>query len=151
MAEIEKVEAEASQALVPLLGLVIDLDQPKQVAEALYIVRDAKRQLDEARAGLERVLAEEARRLGTKTLHLDGVEAVITGGPTVEYDIEELQKLLDAGLPEERYDKLVKAKVEYVVDKSVIRQLLGSGNAEYLRIIERAARDVEKPYRVSVR
>ena len=147
--EIEAIAPSA--AIIPLLGLVVALDNPNEVALAMQAVRNAKRQLDEVRANLEAILVDEAARQGTKTLHLDKAEVVVTGGPTTEYDIEELLKLRDAGLPEERYDKLVKTQVTYTVDKSVIRQLLGSGNEQYVAIIGRAAQSVERPYRVSVK
>lgn len=151
--ELEEVEDDKQfgAAIVPLLGLVVNLNDPSEVAKAMQAVRNAKRQLDEVRADLERVLVDEAARQGTKTLHLDKAEVTVTGGPTTVYDQEELLKLIDAGLPHERYDALVKAKVEYVVDKRVIAQLRGSGNERYVEIIDNAAQEVERPYRVSVK
>lgn len=147
----EEVEVRKSDAVVPLLGLVVDLTKPDEVAQALRAVREAKRKLDEVRGELEFILAEEASRLGTKTLHVKGGTVTITGGPEVEYDVEVLAELLEAGLPQERYDELVKAMVTYKVDRRVVRQLLGSGNADYVRIVENAAQNVERPWRVSVK
>lgn len=137
--------------LVPLLGLAVDPAAYDQVAEALASVRDAKRLLDEARVELERLLAEEAQRLGTKTLHFGDLDAVVSGGPYTAYDIEVLGRLQEAGLPEDRWNQLVKTRVEYRVDRNVLRQVRGAGNPEYEAIIEKAGEHVERPYRVDVK
>lgn len=151
MTEEVAVVDDREAIVVPLLGLVVSPTSTNEVAEALGSVREAKRLLDEARGELERILAEEAQRQGTKTLHLDRATVSITGGPETDYDIEVLERLLDAGLPQDRYDELVKTRIEYRVDRNVIRQLRGSGNPDYEAIIENAASEVERPYRVSVK
>jgi len=42
-------------------------------------------------------------------------------------------------------------RVEYRVDRNVVRQLLGSGNEDYRAIIEKAAYVEERPYRADVK
>jgi hypothetical protein len=148
--EVEVVEQQEA-VVVPLLGLVVSPTAPQEVAEALGAVREAKRLLDEARGELERILAEEAQRQGTKTLHLDRATVSISGGPETVYDVEVLEQLLEVGLPDERYSELVKTRIEYRVDRNVIRQLVGSGNEDYQRIIAKAMSVEERPYRVSVK
>jgi hypothetical protein len=147
MSELAKQE----QIVVPLIGLAVDPVRTNEVAEALGSIREAKRLLDEARAELERILAEEAQRQGTKTLHLDHTIVTVSGGPEQDYDIEVLEQLLEVGLPQERFDELVKTRIEYRVDRNVIRQLVGSGNEQYQAIIAKASSVAERPYRVSVR
>lgn len=148
--ESKALERRDTAALVPLLGLVVDLNEPKQVAQALSAVREAKRKLDIARADLEAVLADEGARQGIKTLRYDDVNVVITGGPTVEYDPEKLQELLEVGLPQERFDALVKMTVTYAVNASVAKQIAASGNEEYAEIVRASKKVIEKPWRVSV-
>jgi hypothetical protein len=140
-----------NDVVVPLLGLAVDPYKLGEVAEALDAVRQAKRLLDEARGELERLLAEEAQRRGTKTMHIGNKTVEISGGPETVYDIEVLGRLQEVGLPEDRYNELVKTRIEYRVDRNVVRQLLGSGNQEYSRIINWAASVQERPYRVSVK
>jgi len=153
--EVEEAPAEEvelrSTVVVPLLGLAVDPYELDEVAEALESVRQAKRMLDESRGELEWLLAEAAKRRGTKTLHLSKADVAIRGGPETVYDIEVLAQLQEVGLPEDRYNQLVKTRVEYRVDRNVVRQLLGSGNPDYSRIIDKAASEVERPYYVSVK
>src|SRR5580765_1053490 len=93
---------------VPLTGVVVDLTEPHEVAEALHDLREVKRQLEDVRALLEAALRLEAQHQGTKTLHLGQLDAVISGGTRNDYDAELLQQLLrDAGLPEHRLAEAV--------------------------------------------
>ena len=149
-AGVPAVVEDESVAIVPLIGLVVDLGQPKEVAVALSAVREAKRQLDAARAGLERVLVEESRVQGTKTLHFGDLTAKVSGGPEIVWDVEQLREdLTELELPEERINQLITETVTYKVNASVANQLAGA-NASYAEAISRAKSRVEKPYRVSV-
>jgi hypothetical protein len=144
-------DLESETVVVPLLGLAVDLYRMEEVAEALDAVRQAKRQLDEARVGLEQILAYEAQRRGTKTLHFGELEVSVRGGPETTYDIEVLAQLQEVGLPEDRYNSLVKTRIEQRVDRNVLRQLLGSGNPDYAAIIRKAESVEERPYRADVK
>ena len=147
---VEVIE-EPTVAVVPLVGLVVDLSQPKEVALALDAVREAKRRLDEARAGLERVLVEESVKQGTKTLHFGELKAVVSGGPVVEWDIEQLrEELTELELPEARINMLITETVSYKVNAAVAKQLAGA-NPEYAEAVERAKTIVPKAYRVDVK
>ena len=149
VAEESTVETTETAVVLPLIGLVVNLENPSEVAKALGAVRQAKQKLDEARAGLERILVEEGERIGSKTLHLDGVEASITGGKKLQWDIETLQQLQEIGLPEARFDELVKAEVTYKVNANVAKSIAGA-NPEYAKVIEAAKEYVDVPWRVSV-
>lgn len=136
--------------VLPATGEVINLEEPLAVARALHEVRAAKRQLDDARRVLEDALVQHSQTRGTKTLRIDEYEATVSGGEKVEWDVEELWKLRDAGLPEDRMNALVKTEVTYKVDAAVARQI-AAANPDYGEIIYRAKQKVPAPWRVSVK
>lgn len=154
MTDLELVQQHVQEEptlLLPYTGAIVDLREPAEVARALSDVRDLKRRLDELRALLEGVLMLELQRQGTKTLHLDGVDAVVLGGPRAEYDAELLMSRLRAcGLPEERVAQAVVATVTYKPNAAVLRQLAGA-NDDYRRAIDASRTTVDAPFRVSLK
>lgn len=141
---------EQPERLIPLLGQLVDLRKPSEVARAISAIRDAKRQLDEVRQLLEQVLRLESAKHGTKTLHLGDVDVVISGGSRWEYDAEALAAdLRAAGLPEQRLAQVVVEVVSYKVSQRVLAQL-AAANPAYGEAIERNRRRVEAPWRVAV-
>jgi hypothetical protein len=152
--DLELVAAQVEEEptlLLPYTGAIVDLREPSEVAQALADVRDLKKRLDELRALLEGVLRLEGQRLGTKTLHVEGMDAVISGGPRAEYDAELLMsRLRAAGLPEERMGQAVVATVTYKPNAAVLRQL-AAANPDYRRAIDASRTTVEAPYRVSLK
>lgn len=141
---------EQPERLLPLLGQLVDLRDPADVAHALDDVRGAKRQLDEVRALLEQVLRLECQRQGTKTLHFGDVDAIVSGGSRSDYDIERLvAELRAAGLPEDRLAQLVVETVSWKVDQRVARQL-AAANPAYRDAIDRCRTTTPAPWRVSV-
>ncbi len=154
MTDLELVQqhiTEEPTLLLPYTGAIVDLREPAEVAQALSDVRDLKRRLDELRALLEGVLMLESQRVGSKTLHLEGMDAVVSGGPRTEYDAELLMSRLRAcGLPEERVAQAVVATVTYKPNAAVLRQLAGA-NADYRRAIDASRTTVDAPYRVSLK
>ena len=147
----EDMEPIGGELVVPLTGELVALADPAQVVRVLDQVREMKRQLDEVRAVLEDALRLESERQGTKTLHLDGLTAVISGGEKVEYEIEELSdELLDLGLPSSRIAELVVATITYRIDQRVAKQL-AAANPRYAEAIERHRRLVPDRWRVSVK
>lgn len=93
---------------------------------------------------------EEASRQGTKTLHLSNANVSVSGGSQVEWDVEELNKLLYAGLPVERFDDLVTVIVSYKVNAAVAKQI-SAANPDYAEIISKARSEAPAAYRVSVK
>jgi hypothetical protein len=147
----ELAVAEQPEIVVPLTGELVDLRQPGQVAAALESVREAKRHLDQARVLLETVLRLEASRQGTKTLHLGGVDCVVSGGSRVEYDCEQLRELLaEAGLPDDRLAELIVETVSYRVNQTVAKSV-SAANPRYRAAIERCRRVEPAPWRVTVK
>lgn len=98
------------------------------------------------------VLAEESRRQGTKTLHLPAGTAQISGGPGggLDWNMEVLERLLEAGLPEDRYNDLVVTTVTYKVDARVAKQL-EAANPDYAEVIDQARLRPDVSWRVSVK
>lgn len=96
-------------------------------------------------------LVDVATEQGIKTLHDGGETITISGGPTVEYDPLDLREALEAaGCPQNRIDQAVVAEITYKVDRSVLRQL-AAANPDYKAAISLAEREVEKPYRATIK
>lgn len=123
---------------------------PDKAAELLVAMRQFKAQILDAVKACEYVLLEESQRQGTKTLRLQNVAAVVSGGSELDWDLDVLGELRAAGLPEERFNELVVATVTYRVNAAVAKQL-AAANPIYASVIERARGTVERPWRVSIR
>jgi hypothetical protein len=150
-AMVELAVQEQPEMMVPFVGELIDLRDPQQVAAGLQHVRDAKNHLDRVRQLLESVLRLEAMRQGTKTLHLGRLDAVVTGGVKVEYDGEELIRLLEAaGMPEDRVLELVVPVVTYKVNATKAKAA-AAANPAYAEALGRTRTVVETPWRVSIK
>lgn len=136
----------------PLTGEIISLEDPVAVGKALRELRAYTDQAREVRRLLIDALVEHARRAGTKTLRLDGLDRplVVRGGPASEivWDVEILRSLLDMGLPPARFNELVSETVSYSVNANVAKSI-AAANEDYARVIEAAQTRVDKPWQVS--
>lgn len=141
--EIELNPAPPPELLQPFTGEVIPAGDVPKLAEALDQLRDLKHRLNLATQQFTDALVAESRRQGTKTLTAAGWEIKLSADSTVEWDVSVLTELLDAGLPQDRYDQLVTAVVTYKVDGRIVRQL-EAASPEYKAIIERARTRVPK-------
>lgn len=128
-----------SEALVlPTTGEVISRDDPNSCARAYYEIKELETRLKELRAALGEVLLDESIKQGTKTLHFeDGVMAKISTPMEIQWDNDILAELVEAGLPLDRFELLIKTEISYKVDGSIIRELEGA-NPVYAEIIDRA-------------
>ncbi len=121
------------------------------IARVIESARAMKANVNEIVAEATRAAVEISELRGTKTLHGDGETITVSGGAGMDYDPSDLiDALLEAGCPQDRIDAAVVAQVTYKVDRSVLRQLAGA-NENYAAAIELAEREVERPYRVSVK
>lgn len=119
-------------------------------AAALIAARNMRERIHDVTAEITAYAVELAEERGTKTLHGEQETLALSGGAGTEYDPEVLADLLrTAGCPEDRIDAAVVAHVEYKVNRSVLKQL--EVNANYKAAIELSRREVEKPYRASVK
>ena len=140
------VTTTGNEIVCPGTGELVSLDDAPAVARALRALREFKRDVEDARSVLEAALIGESERQGTKTLHLDGLTASISADTAVEWDVTVLLRLLEAGLPAERYAALVTEEVSYKVDGRVAAQIAGA-NERYAEIVAAAKNRVPKrPY-----
>jgi hypothetical protein len=136
--------------VLPTTGEVVSLENPEECARALVEIQDLKSRLREFESVLKRSLLEASSEQGTKTLHFSGMVASITTPVTTIWDHEVLGELREAGLPEERFNQLVRAEVTYKVDRSVARSIAGA-NETYASILERAQEKIPGEPGVSVK
>ena len=123
----------------------------ENAAAVLIAARNQKERLNDIVTETTAWLAHQASIVGTKTLAAGNATITLNGGTSEEYDAHDLAQLLrDSGCPEDRIEQAVKAEITYRVDRSVLRQL-AAANPDYKAAIELARREVEKPYRASVR
>lgn len=140
----------STELVVPLTGEIISLEDPDQCARIFAEIKELEGQLRSLRGALGAVLMEESTRQGTKTLHFKGgITAKISAPMETQWDQEILLELLDAGLPQERFDMLVTTEISYKVDNSIVRELEGA-NEIYAEIIGRARTRFPKTPSVSV-
>lgn len=141
---------ESREIVVPGTGELVNLDDAPAVARALAAVREFKGVVESARSTLEQALVDESVRAGSKTLRYGGLVASIGADSELEWDVTELVKLRDLGLPEKRYGQLVTEEITYKVNAAVAKQI-AAANPEYAKVIEQArGRRPKRPY-VSVK
>lgn len=136
---------------LPATGELIDLENASQCATALFELRELENRIRDVKRVLTEALLAESSRVGTKTMHIEGgLTAVVSDTPQVVWDVEALEKLLKAGLPEARYNELVTAEVTYKVNAAVAKSIAGT-NPRYARIIKKARTEIPKAPTVSVK
>jgi hypothetical protein len=143
------VPVEPNEILDPRSGELVPLGDARKVADLLAYLREQKRVLQFAMNVCQGAILEEFARQGTKTLTFAGLKVTAAEKSEVVWDIDVLRELQDAGLPEERFNQLVRTEVSYKVDRSVARQI-AAANENYAAIIEAARTVVEKPAYVTV-
>lgn len=120
-------------------------------ARVLHAARAMKAQVNEIVLEATSYLVQVSAEQGTKTLHGETETITVSGGPSIDYDpLDLIEALREAGCPENRIGQAVVTEITYKVDRSVLRQLAGA-NADYKAAIELAEREIEKPYRASVK
>lgn len=136
------LNVQTGELLTPTIG---------NAAEALGAVRAMKQHANEIVNEITAWLVAKSEHDGTKTLHGDGETITLSGGIGIDYDAADLMEALEAaGCPQERIDAAVKTEITYKVDRAVLRQL-AAANPDYKAAIELAEREVEKPYRASIK
>jgi hypothetical protein len=132
--------------MLPWSGVMIDPSQPAQVSQALLEWQRVQAAGIEFQRQAEQFLLQQMDERGEYTVRYGPYEVK---GDTPEddyfYDIEDVRKLADAGLPEDRMNDLIKVQVEERVDKRVAKAI--AKVPKYREILERARRDVPKQRR----
>lgn len=137
---VAQVAAEDADVLVnPATGEIISAADIPHVVDFLAQIRDHAKLVQEARKHAEQILAEHARQVGAKTFEVDGRKVEVRDGDKTEYDPDILEQLLELGLPEERWNALVRQEVSYKVDGRVAKQI-ASANEAYGEVVRNAAR-----------
>lgn len=138
-----------SEVLDPFTGQLVDVSDPLVAAEFVDALRGSKNAIDKVIREVTAIFMPEFERRGTKTVNAG--RWVLSKEEQVEYqwDIEELEKLLDAGLPPDRWKELVKETRSVKVSQSVAKQL-EAANPDYKVIIEQARTKVDKPARLGI-
>lgn len=140
----------STELVVPGIGEIVNLDDARQVAVALDGVRDLERQLRDVKSELTRALIHESKQQGTKTLHMEGIKAVIKSGDETIYDAEEIEiGLREAGMPEDRIRLVVVETTSYKVDAVKAKQAAGA-NPAYAKVIDANKRTEEKSASVTL-
>lgn len=130
--------AQSMELVIPFSGEVVSRDDPGSCARVMFQIKEMERELKELRGILGDAILDESGRVGSKTLHFEeGFTATVSTPTEIHWDLEILAELLEAGLPPDRYEALVKPEVTYKVDGGIIRSLEGA-NPVYKEIIDRA-------------
>lgn len=143
-------ETTSQELVVPGTGELITLEDAAACARALGSIRELEEKLKEVKAELTFALTQEFRRQGLKTMEFGSIKAELRGGSGVAWDIEILEELRDLGLPEERFNDLVKAEVTYKVSATEAKRI-ASSNENYKEVIERARQEFIKPTYITLK
>lgn len=147
MSSLEPIES--TEIIDPMSGQVVDAADPVKAAELLDAMRQSKLILDQAIRRVTEVLSHEFERQGTRTINAGPWELESKETASFEWDMEELEKLKDAGLPDDRFGEFVNATITYKPKQNIAKQL--ETNPAYRVIIEEARTRVVKGVRVDVR
>lgn len=128
-------------AILPHTGELVSLEDAAACAIATERIRTLEGKLRMVKRELADAIFRIASKQGKSSLNLPGVNVSVSRKKEIEWDLEILERLREAGLPEERWSELVETRVEYKVSANVARQL-ASINEEYQAIIEEARNDV---------
>jgi hypothetical protein len=131
---------ERMEIALPTTGELVDLGNPEACAAALDAIREMEFKVKDFKRVLTEVLVDESIRMGSKTLRFGPHKVVIKERVVTIWDMEVLEQLLDAGLPQERFNDLVKAEVTYKVDKNESKRI-SAVNPVYAEIIDAAKRE----------
>lgn len=140
----------SGELVVPGTGEVVDLADEVSVARALKGLRDFSAMVRAADGILTSALIERSRVLGTKTLNVAGLKAVVSSGIETVYDAEAIEAdLREAGMPDTQIREIVKEVITHKVDARRAKSAAGA-NADYKEIIDRHTTKFEKRQSVSV-
>jgi hypothetical protein len=132
-----------------LTGELIDRTDIPAVAGYVEQLQDHRRKVSQLIREVGDILIEHGHQSGTKTIHAGARKVTITGGPEVEWDVERLNDLLEAGLPYDRFNELVTVEQTFKINANVAKSIAAS-NPKYAEIVESAKTMVPKPERVRI-
>ena len=140
----------STELVIPAVGELVNLEDGAQCARAIDAIRDLEWQLRAAKQELTRALVHQSQQAGSKTLRYEGVEAVVKGGTSTDYDADAIYlDLLAAGMSEERAGEIVVETVSRKVSVAEAKRA-AAANPAYAEAISRHARVMDTPFTVSV-
>jgi len=142
---VEPGEPGSSLAVMPLTGVVVNLESEREIAIAYKDLRDLKDKVLEVERLLKEALRYRSEALGTKTFHIEGVGKVeLRGGTRVDWpDPQALEEELRAvGCPEDVIREIVVEQISWKVDGNRARRAAGA-NPVYAEVIEKHKRVTE--------
>lgn len=140
----------SEELVVPGVGQVVNLEDPREVAFAIDAIRDMRYQMNVAVQELTRALVHASQQEGSKTLRYEGVEVTVKGGSVTEYDEAAIYSgLIDAGMSQERAAQIVKHTVTLKVDAREADRA-AKANPAYADVIDQFKTVKEAPYSATV-
>lgn len=142
---IEPGEPGSSLALMPMTGVLVNLESEREIAIAWKDLKALKDQVLDAERLLKEALRYRSEVLATKTFHIEGVGKVeLRGGTRVDWpDPQALEDdLREVGCPENVIREIVVEQVSWKVDGHRARRAAGA-NPVYAEIIEKHKRTIE--------
>lgn len=132
-------------AIMPLTGVMVNLESEREIAIAYKDLRELKDKVLEAERLLKEALRYRSEALGTKTFHIEGVGKVeLRGGTRVDWpDPQALEEeLREVGCPEDVIREIVVEQITWKVDGNRARRAAGA-NPVYAEVIEKHKRVTE--------
>jgi hypothetical protein len=134
-----------SVALMPATGVVVNLEDEREIAIAYRDLRKLKDQVLETERVLREAMRYRSEVLATKTFHIEGVGKVeLRGSTRVDWpDPQALEEdLRGVGCPEDVIREIVVETVSWKVDGNRARRAAGA-NPAYAEVIEKHKRTIE--------
>lgn len=142
---IEPGDPGSSLALMPMTGVLVNLESEREIAIAWKDLKALKDQVLDAERLLKEALRYRSEVLATKTFHIEGVGKVeLRGGTRVDWpDPQALEEeLRGIGCPENVIREIVVEQVSWKVDGNRARRAAGA-NPAYAEVIEKHKRITE--------
>lgn len=141
---------EYEEIVQPLTGVLVRTDDIDAIAVAVADLRAHRARLNDAISQFDAAAVAWSKMLGKKTIAAASHTLTVSADHEIEWDVEALEELRELGLPDARFDALVRMVVTYKVNASVAREIEGA-SPEYAEVIRRARVRVPKRQYVSVK
>lgn len=139
-----------SELIFPVTGQIVSRDNPEECLRVLMEIRTLEDRLRELKRDLKEAVVGYSRDVGNKTISFNEITASVIIPSATSWDIEVLEELIAAGLPEDRYQDLVQPEISYKVNGSVARSIAAS-NEKYGEIIDRAKTVIYREPNVTIK
>lgn len=130
-------------------GELLDPRNLEQLGDYLERLRELRQAVQDEIGGITGLVVSLSSQYGKKTLRSGDVKVEVKSNVKREWDLDVLDQLLDAGLPLERWEEMVKSEVVTTVSWAIAKQLKAS-NPEYARIIDEAMTEIPTSTYVTV-